>query len=74
MTIKEIDNGFDVSCDHCGTKESFEKNVAVLFSESIEMSEVIESLKDDGWRIYLSSSGEWNHMCPECNEYDDEEE
>jgi hypothetical protein len=45
------------SCDNC------EEERAV---SSHSFKEAWEYLKDDGWRCFKNSSGDWEHRCPDC--------
>ena len=74
MTIHNHINNFEVECDLCGTSEDFDKDINIKFSVNNVFSEMIQSLKDDGWKIYKSEIfDEWNHLCPSCNNRDVEE-
>jgi hypothetical protein len=45
-------------CDASGCGESFEA--------AGNFKDVWESAKDDGWRCFKNTDGEWEHRCPDC--------
>lgn len=66
MTIEKMDEHFgylvvtyEVNCDFCS--DSFEV-------EAEYFSEVIQELKDRGWKYFKDEKDEWTHKCPACQE------
>lgn len=54
-----LDNCYDVECDFCGESQQY---------ESDSWSELLETIKIDGWAYHKDSHGNWEHKCPECND------
>jgi hypothetical protein len=50
--------GWEVTCDFCSTE--------VLEIECNDFSDVINVMKDNGWKVYKDRSGEWVHECFDC--------
>lgn len=57
MTIEQNEAGFEVICNQCDYVEIF---------NGYDFSELIARIKQLGWRIYMSSSEDWEHLCPDC--------
>ena len=60
MTIKRNESpesGFIVMCDFCSNYEEM---------ECVIWHEVIERMKQDGWRNFKNKDGEWVSKCPVC--------
>jgi len=51
----------EITCDECGYEETFDG-----FDGKINIYEVIDYMKEDGWKIYKDKN-DWQHICPECN-------
>jgi hypothetical protein len=64
MTSSSCRDGFEFSCDDCGTVWSPPKlgrgSAKRDFMESWELA------KDEGWRAFKGARDEWQHRCPEC--------
>lgn len=61
MTIAKIDEafGFVVNCNFCS--DYFEVDTEYF-------DEVIQELRNTGWKYYKILSGEWVHKCPTCQD------
>lgn len=64
MTIERSGkDNFVVCCDHCSESDEFYG----------DFMEVIEEIKDKGWKVSKDEKGEWDHSCPDCVEKENEE-
>lgn len=52
--------GYDVTCDFCSSE--------YLEMEVETFSDVINGIKDLGWRVFKDRTGEWKHECFECSQ------
>jgi len=60
---------FEIECDFCGATQEHEKDITAQYGEDNGFMDMIQSLKDDGWKIYKSDeTGEWNHLCQHCRD------
>jgi len=67
MSISDNGDEFEVECDLCESTQTHDKDITAGYGEDNLFFDMIQSLKDDGWRIYKSSEGgEWRHICPDC--------
>lgn len=68
VAINDDIDEFEVECDLCGVTQSHDKDVTAGYQEDNGFMDMIQSLKDEGWKIYKSYMGEWNHLCPDCKD------
>lgn len=57
---------FVADCDHCGTES--------LDTDETEFYATIDKMKREGWRIQKDSRGDWEHVCPCCQDDDAEDD
>ena len=71
MTINSNEDAFEVECDMCECTQEHEKDISAEYGEDNGFMDMIQSLKDDGWRIgRATETGDWYHFCPDCNKGD----
>ena len=71
MAINDELDQFVVECDLCGITEEYDKDITAEYGEDNGFMSMIESLKEENWKIYKSETGEWSHLCPDCNDWED---
>lgn len=64
MSSSPASYGFEFSCDSCG--EVWEPPKLGRGSLRRDFSECWEMAKEDGWRAFKDSRGEWQHRCQDC--------
>jgi hypothetical protein len=63
------DDVFILECDGCNITQEHDKNPEAMYGEDNGFSDMIASIKQEGWRIYKSDvTGEWAHFCPGCRD------
>ena len=59
MNANRSNGNVEFECDFCGE---------VLFTEQDDFSEALAVLKEDGWRARKDKHGQWEHVCPDCQD------
>jgi len=49
--------GFSINCDECGEDEFYPEEY---------FRDFIEAAKDNGWRVFKDTEGDWFHLCRNC--------
>lgn len=52
---------FEIACDRC---PSGHKEVDADFG----WGSMIAEIKEDGWKVLKDADGDWTHICPACDE------
>jgi hypothetical protein len=51
------DGTYEIECDECGTTGEYEAD---------RWHDLMEQIKDDGWRSHRGDNGAWEHYCYDC--------
>jgi hypothetical protein len=63
MIEKDFEGNYVLTCDHCGDEydDTFE-----AFQDAVDFKKD----RDNGWKAVKDFNGEWNDLCPSCNQPD----
>jgi hypothetical protein len=63
MIEKDFEGNYVLTCDHCGDEcdDTFE-----TFQDAVDFRKD----RDNGWKAVKDFNGEWNDLCPSCNQPD----
>jgi hypothetical protein len=51
---------FVADCDHCGTKS--------MDTDEHDFMAAVQRIKRAGWKVQRDGHGNWEHVCPGCQE------
>jgi len=68
MTIEFYGISFVCECDHCSNTLDTDKDRDDGFMAAVEV------VKREGWSITKTKLGDWQHICPVCQDDEDEDD
>lgn len=56
--IQRTGSFFEVACDRC--------SIGYERIDTYDFKKAVHEIQMRGWRVFLSASKRWTHLCPDC--------